>query len=333
MTLKIGNGFPRNVFELMGRNENSATYALGWALERSPAFAALLTERIAGRSLTSERVVSLQTHGTDKGFADVEIRCGNELHAILEAKVGFELPSEMQLSRYRPRLDGPATAAVKTLVSVSAVSDQVAKIRLPAVVDGVPVKHLSWGAIRGLAKKARLRAGGFEEKLWLRELVNHLEGYAAMNNAQSNLVYVVSLGSEEIRPGTGHTWIDVVEKDGSYFHPVGHYWPEQPPNYMGFRYRGRLQSVHRVESYEIMLNVADKNPHWCDTADEHFIYKLGPAMMPPRELKAATADDKVKQAMRVWCAIDTLLSGQFDLLHQARDETQRRQQLADASDL
>ena len=334
MTLNIRGAFPQNVFELMGRNENSATFALGWTLERSPAFAELVVERIAGRLLPGcARTLVLQEHGKDSGFTDLDIRCGDELHAIMEAKVGFQLPGRKQLGKYRPRLDSSAGAAIRALVTISAVSAEIAKIRLPQDIDGIPIKHFSWGALRGLAKIARQRAGGIEERLWLRELIEHLGNYAAMSNVHSNLVYVVSLGSNSMREDKRHTWIDVVEKDGSYFHPVGHYWPEQPPNYIGFRYSGKLQSVHRIEAYEILLNVADKNPLWCDTAEEHFVYKLGPPMRPPRVLKAATGGDKVRQAMRVWCAIDTLLSGQFDLLHQARDETQRRQKLAEASDL
>lgn len=42
MTLAIRALFPTNVFQLMGKDENSATYALGWALERSPSLASIL---------------------------------------------------------------------------------------------------------------------------------------------------------------------------------------------------------------------------------------------------------------------------------------------------
>lgn len=33
--------------------------------------------------------VELQTHNEDRGFSDMELRCGDELHAVLEAKQGF----------------------------------------------------------------------------------------------------------------------------------------------------------------------------------------------------------------------------------------------------
>ncbi len=65
-------------------------------------------------------------------------------------------------------------------------------------------------------------------------------------------------------------------------------------------------------------------PRGSDTTEEHFVYKLGPAMRPPRDLKAGGNGDTIKQSARVWCAIDTLLTGQFDHLGQARDETKKR---------
>lgn len=332
MALIARGTFPKSVFRLLGRDENSATFALGWVLEASPQFAKLLAERIAGRKLPStDRYLRLQQPGADKGFTDLEVRFGDELHAIVEAKVGWLTPSEAQLRKYRPRLDRSGLPVSKlALVSVSAASSEVAKLRLPAEVDRVAVQHLSWGAIRALAKKARQAARSFEEKLWLRELIEHLGGYAAMDRVRDNLVYVVSLGSAPMREGDTHTWIDVVATDGHYFHPVGNHWPSQPPNYIGFRYRGKLQSVHRVESYEIMPDVSAKNARWFQTSTDHFVYKLGPAMRPPRDMHAGSKEDAVKRSLRVWCAIDTLLSGEFATLGAARDATKKRLDKAEA---
>lgn len=333
MSLAIRSVFPKSVFELMGKNENSATYALGWALERCPELAALLAARIASRPVPSNEIrIELQASGEDRGFTDVEIRCGSDLHAILEAKRSFEVPSIAQLRRYRLRLD-IEPARTRTLISVSALPEAIARRRLPDELDGVPVRHISWGALRGLAKRARQQASGQEEKLWLRELIEHLEDYAAMSRVRDNLVYVVSLGSEPMRQGAAHTWIDVVEKDCRYFHPVGNGWPTQPPNYMGFRYHGKFHSVHRVESFDIVNDVSTVNPLWCSTTKDHFVYKLGPAMRPAKELRAGGPKDSIKRSARAWCAIDTLLAGQFDQLGQARDETKRRLDLADNSDI
>ncbi|MDP9932589.1 hypothetical protein [Variovorax paradoxus] len=332
MTLVARGDFPGNVFRLLGRDENSATFALGWTLEVSPQFASLFAERVAGRKLSAtDRFFRLQQSGADKGFTDLEMRFGDELHAIVEAKVGWLVPSADQLRRYRPRLNEKGLSRSKlAMVSVSAATAEVARLSLAREIDGVRVQHLSWGDVRAIAKKARQLAPGFEEKLWLRELIVHLGEFAAMDRVRDNLVYVVSLGSAPMREGGSHTWIDVIEKDGSYFHPVGRGWPSQPPNYVAFRYRGRVRSVHRVESYEIFPDVSKKNRLWISTDSDHFVYKLGPAMRPTGELRAATPDDTVKRSARVWCAIDTLLSGEFKSLGDARDETKRRLAAAEA---
>lgn len=332
MSLSIRSAFPRNVFELMGKGENSATYALGWVLERSPRFAWLLASDIAGHPIdVSDLRIVLQKSGDDRGYTDVELCCEKVLHAIIEAKQGFELPGTKQLSRYRPRLRDAGFDAV-ALVTVSAIPGPIARLKLPKAIDGVVVKHLSWGAVRGLAKAARREAAGLEERLWLRELIDHLEDYAAMNRTRDNMVYVVSLGSGAMRDDSDRTWIDVVERDQSYFHPVGNHWPIQPPNYIGFRYLGQLQSVHRIESFDIVNDVSIMNPTWCSTDVDHFVYKLGPAMKPPKPLGAGGPRDSIKRSARVWCAIDTLLSGQFEQLGEARDETKRRAQAAEDSD-
>lgn len=162
MSLSIGSAFPGNVFELMGKDENSATYAFGWVLERSPRFASLVAREIAGRPIdVSGLRITLQKSGDDHGYTDVELRCDKELHAIIEAKQGFGLPGIEQLSRYRPRLREAGFVDV-ALVSVSAIPESIARLKLPQTVGGVPVRHLSWGAVRGLAKAARREAAGLE---------------------------------------------------------------------------------------------------------------------------------------------------------------------------
>jgi hypothetical protein len=121
--------------------------------------------------------------------------------------------------------------------------------------------------------------------------------------------------------GGTHTWINVVEQDHCYFHPISPGWPPQPPNYMGFRYHGRLQSVHHVDSFEVITNLAAFNNAWPETeGKDHFVYRLGPPMRPVEVVRTGN----IYRNGRVWCAIDTLLSGAFSTIYTARDATQRR---------
>lgn len=320
MALSIHGTCPTSVFRLNGADENSASFALGWTLEQSLHYRKLVAEAVFGEVLdVNDVVITLQKHDHDGGYTDVELQAGHRFHAILEAKRWWDLPSIAQLKRYLPRL-AVGRAERQRLISVSAADRSHAQRRLPARLEGVVICHLSWRDLQILARKAQTLATGSQEKLWLRQLIQHLQEFASMERQTDNKVFVVALGQEPMVAGLTHTWIDVVEKDNCYFHPIGNNWPVQPPNYMAFRYRGRLQSVHHIDSFQIAQDLAACNPLWPKTDSDHFVYRLGPPMRPAREIRTGN----VFRNGRVWCAIDTLLSGAFGTIGEARDETQRR---------
>ncbi|MFB3107108.1 MAG: hypothetical protein ACE1ZA_19600, partial [Pseudomonadales bacterium] len=278
MVLRLFGAEPTSVYGILGTDENSATFALGWVLDRSPAFAAALVNDLLGiRGIEHENlVIELQRHGSDRGFTDIEIICRNKYHIIIEAKRGWTLPSDIQLQKYSRRLskDGQCGA---TIVSMSAASGEYATNRLPKEVLGIPLVHRSWADVRQIALEAHRTTRSFEQKLWIRELAEHLKEYVSLRNSRDNLVYVVSLSNREIRDGGGYTWIDVVEKDERYFHPVGNHWPVLPPNYIAFRYYGQLQSVHHIKDYKVVTDLSSLKARWPDTESDHFVYQLGPA--------------------------------------------------------
>ena len=221
----------------------------------------------------------------------------------------------------KERLQAPLLGPeARRLISVSAADRSYAARRLPAQLEGICIHHLSWRDLQALASKARALATGSQEKLWLRQLIQHLQEFVSMERQTDNRVFVVALAHEPMVADQTHTWIDVVEKDHCYFHPVGNNWPVQPPNYIGFRYGGRLQSVHHIDSFEIVQNLATHNPLWLETDSDHFVYRLGPALRPAREIRTGN----IFRNGRVWCTIDTLLSGAFATIADARDETDRR---------
>lgn len=320
MVLTINSVQTSSVFRLNGADENSATRALGWALERSLAFRRLFMEGVLGRDVAcDDAAISLQKHGDDGGYTDLQIERGNVFHAILEAKLGWTIPTEAQLLKYCPRFS--ASHKDLRLVSVSAANREYAKQRLPAQVAGVNVVHLSWGDVQALARRAIGRARAFEERVWLRELVGHLTEFVSMRRSDDNRVYVVSLSNQPMIERQPKTWIDVVERDACYFHPVGNGWPVHPPSYVGFRYYGRLQSVRRVESFTVVRDLSLSHATWPHSDSDHFVYRLGPPMLPRVEVRTGN----IFRSGRVWCAIDTLLSGAFATISDARDETQRRE--------
>lgn len=323
MALTVRGLSPISIFGLHGTDENSATFALGWVIEKSPEFRRLVALAIFGELPdldVADATIAVQKHDIDGGFTDLELAGAQRFHAIVEAKRGWEIPSIEQFSRYCPRLRSVG-AKLQRLVSVSAAAADQALRALPKKIAGVCITHLSWGQLQHLSRKALASTSSFEERLWLRQLDQHLQEFVSMDRVTSNDVFVVSLSTQPINDGREYTWIDIVEKDHSYFHPVGNTWPVEPPNYIGFRYHGKLQSVHHIGEFQIVDNVSKVSRNWCKTDGDHFVYRLGPAMLPVKEVRTG---HKIFRNMRVWCAIDTLLSGEFPTIGDARDETQRR---------
>lgn len=321
MTLRLFGTEPASIFSLLGKDENSATFALGWALDRCMSFRDLCVADLIGRAPLpgDDVIVHLQRHDEEGGFTDIEIISKDFCHLIIEGKRGWTIPSREQLKTYSRRMTRRSKTE-RQIVSLSAATQDYAIRRLPNQIAKVPVTHRSWADMKQLAEAAGRKASGYEEKLWLRHLSRHLEDYVSMQNPRDNLVYVVSLSAQPIKKGDDYTWIDVVEKDARYFHPVGNRWPTLPPNYIGFRYHGELQAVHHIDAYEVVADLSERNPKWPATDTDHFVYTLGPAMKPARPIRTGN----IYRNHRVWCAIDTLLSGVCDTIRNARDKTSRR---------
>ena len=188
MVLRLFGAEPTSVYGIRGTDENSATFALGWVLDRSPAFAAALVNDLLGIcGIEHENlVIELQRHGADRGFTDIEIICRNKYHIIIEAKRGWpHWPSlDIQLQKYSRRLskDGQCGARI---VSISAASGEYATNRLPKEVLGIPLVHRSWADVRRVALEACRTTRSFEQKLWIRELAEHLKEYVSLRNSRT----------------------------------------------------------------------------------------------------------------------------------------------------
>jgi hypothetical protein len=309
-----------SVFHLLGQRENDITCSFAWALAQSPRFLSVFVRSALGIAADSGSVlIRLQQQEKEAGITDIEIESPGKFFVIAEAKRGWNLPSRTQLHTYAHRHSFTASKGIlKRVVVLSECSREYALLHLESRnVAGIEVSPVSWRDIAQLAVRAQ-RGSSHAEKRILKELLIYLRGVMTMQNTDSNWVYVVSLGS-----GTRHhwkiSWIDIVEKRRHYFHPVGSGWPKEPPNYIAFRYDGKLQSVHHIEGYEIFDNPHKKfleipSQEW----GPHFLYKLGPRFAPTREVRTG----KIYKNGRVWCMLDTLFTSKT--LSEARDLSRKR---------
>lgn len=309
------------VFDLLGNKENDITYSVGWALSESEAFARLLLAHVLPATpVDSLDMVQLQEGLSGAGFTDIEVKANEgKLHLVIEAKRGYNLPDPSQLEKYAIRTKPQPTA----LLVLAEASGEFVQERLPQLVAGTPVHYRSWRDIEQLARAAANESRSHAEKRLLRDLSLYLRGLMTMQNVSSNLVYVVSLGGEI--EDTGISFREVVTKYDTYFCPIGGArggWPKEPPNYLGFRFDGKLQQVRHVERYRVAQNsYAGFEPlkgkvDW--SHERHWVFELGPAIIPPKEVSTG----KLWPTHRGWIAIDLLLT--CETVAEARDKTQAR---------
>ncbi|GEM_PF-483142 len=304
------------IFDLLGRKEDDMTYALGYIASRVPAFTAAFVKAAGGEpGDPSDGTVQLQTIDGE-GRTDVEIHWPGRFHAVVEAKRGPYLPSEDQLKKYVYRLHRSDTTAVR-LIAVTNATQQYAENALPRSLEGIEIHHIGWREIRSLVRKTR-SAESNRNKHLLDEFDEYLTEILVMENARSNMVYVVSLGAGG---AWGVDFKEVVNEHHRYFFPTEGHYPKVPPNYIAFRYEAKLQTIHHVESCEIFSNPKLVFKH--ATADScsppHYLIELGPAMRPPGEVRTGP---KIRMAMRVWCMLDLLFT--CETITEARDKTRQR---------
>ncbi|HAV90077.1 MAG TPA: hypothetical protein DCW44_02230 [Eubacterium sp.] len=309
-----------SVFQLLGTKENDITKSIAWTMKKCPCFMKNIISEVFDLEINSEEVLILfQNYDSKAGITDIEIFDNESFHIIIEAKRGWLLPGSEQLTKYSLREEFVKSKVPnKAIISMSECSVEYAKLNLPFLeVKDIPIKHLSWKRIDEIIDLSRNTSNNEQKKL-LEQLKIYLQGVMSMQNKDSNWVYVVSLANKKLDESCDLTWLDIVNKYNRYFHPVGGGnggWPKEPPNYIAFRYNGKLQTIHHIEDYVISKTPKSEIPEMPDWEweDNHFIYKLGPAIIPIKEVKTGN----IYPSGRVWAMLDTLLTA--DTISEARD--------------
>lgn len=289
-----------SVFNLLGRTEVDLTAALGWTLTRSPGLLRELLTVLGSTDEPREVQVSLEV-ADDLGRTDIEL-VGTSTKAVLEAKRGWLVPGEAQLTQYAGRFTG---FSHPLLVSLSDSSEKWASTQLPPDIGGVPVVHVSWDFIRDRARHVKRSVQGAEH-LWLTELERYMGATTSTRDSADQKVFCVVISQATFGDLTFRQY---VEQERVYFHPYGgrNGWPKRPPNFLCFRWEGRVRQVNRVESFEVVEHVSQRWPAISvDQAGSgaSIIYNLGPNIPIPQGITTKG----VYSSARVWCFLDQLLT-------------------------
>ncbi len=313
-----------SVFQLIGTLENDITKSIAWAFCQCPSFSKIVFDELLDIDCNSDNItIRYQQSEKDKGITDLEITDNELFYVIIEAKRGWILPGADQLLLYSTRKDlCNSNAKHKAIISMSECSMEYANTYLPIKnANGIPILHLPWKKLNSYALIAAEKSTHAQKRL-LNELMTYLGGLMSMQPQSSNWVYVVSLSYDKAGD-SDLSYIDIVEKKGKYYHPLGiNGWPKEPPNYIAFRYDGRLQSIHHIEKYDITKNMHDLIPEMPDIEWDttHFVYTLGPAIKPVKTVKTG----RIYASGRKWAMIDLLLTS--DTIAEACDLSYKRAQ-------
>ncbi len=318
------------IFQLFGTDENAITKSLSWAFMKCPEFTKEFVKNVFGNiKMADDYVVFYQRFSNENGITDIEITDNKNYHIIIEAKKGWNLPPKNQLEKYSLKKDfrSPNTR-YKKIVSLSECGTEYAenyyeKLFPDKKVNDIDIIHMSWKSVFQFAKAARNISGNAGKNL-LDEICSYLEGVISMQNYLSNKVYCVSLNREKVCDNCSLTWMDIVKKYEKYTCPQGQGWPVEPPNYIAFRYDGKLQSVHHIESYVITNNIHNQIDEYpdVDLKYPHFVLSLDKGFYPTKIIKSG----KNMRATRVWAMYDLLIT--CDTIGEAVEKTKLREQQA-----
>jgi len=305
-SLFIHNKDVKSIFETLGSKENDLSYSLGYVLSNSPRLLKSIIKSIYPHKITFRNItIRLQeTAKSDKhsGITDIEIIINNEFFFLVEAKKGWNLPSIEQLKRYRSRFSGFKNKKSMFII-LSDCKEEYVKNNYKKSLYAVPIKSLSWEDITRKIDKVYGKVS-HREKFLLSEFKKYLMEVVVMESQESNWVYVVSLAGNT--PGWSKIgWRDLVRNKRKYFFPQGKNWPQLPPNYMGFRFDGKLQHINHVEKYEVVEDIHKHIPEIKKgKLKNYYLLWLGEPFEPRKELP----NGNIWSNGRLWCMLDTLFT-------------------------
>lgn len=325
MKLELHEKRVQSIFDLLGTKENGLTYALGWTFSDNKELLKAFVKRISNEKYKFDEdssEVRLQKHGGKKrGFTDIELVIDNQLFIIIEAKKGWNLPGKPQLEKYASRFAKMGSYSSRKLVVISEYNEAIAERELEKLRMKATPTYMSWSTVFSLFEEVYPRSDNFQKQILnrLRTYFKKVVKVISMQDRNSNKVFCVALGADKPK-WSRLSWIEIVEKEGKYFYPARQGWPADPPNYIAFRYRGKLQSIHHVDSFEMVTKMYKHLPVDREEWDLHFLLTLGKPFRPSKEV----TNGKIYPQQHLWFDLDTVFTTKT--IREARDITQEREE-------
>lgn len=170
------------VFDLLGTKDD-LTYAVGWGLADSDALCRALMSAAFGADDDSELTgAQLQHSRHGAGRTDIEVNSVRRA-LVVEAKRGWNLPTEAQLEQYARRRASELSAetaaasserAAHVLVVSECLRDYPRVAELPPALHGIPISYMPWSKLPALVDTVT-GASSTTKKRLLRELHRYQE--------------------------------------------------------------------------------------------------------------------------------------------------------------
>ena len=188
-------------------------------------------------------------------------------------------------------------------------------------LDGFPIIPLGLTDVTRIARQALRSERSTRPRLFLRELLEYLEGAGYVQSHRDSRVLVVALSSNLCEIGIPYNRVPY-ERD-VYWYGGKSPWPKEPPKYFGFRFGGRLQSIHHVDDSRPFGAFRDVFPEATQDWGPGVLVTLGPAIRPGHTVKTGRG---IPMSMHAQVDIDLLLTS--DSITDAFGETKERDRLA-----
>jgi hypothetical protein len=300
-------------FGLIGTDENALSAALAWTFRCCPellrwflsqvGITGIQTRRLAQAEIVLQRY---ERFGRRRGLTDIEIRLGDELHVIIEAKVGPAVPSLEQCHKYARRLQRNPAGKTK-LVALVQSEDHSFTTRYAEADSalGELLSLVTWQQVFDECRRLAVARGtDAEGRVWCGHLASFLQQEYAMNTYTTE-VWILAASTEPLwKNGLSH-W-DI--------HQEYRLWWDYTeihvrPLYLAFRAAGQVDSIWRVNQIEHDVLVGDRVPPLKKQGRE---WAKKPATIwhldPPVPLQKTLRTGPGMYNRRVRCHLDLLLS-------------------------